>query len=352
MQVAKLWKSAVMAVVVISGCSYEVEIGDQTHDPNLTPTADYDGLRKAPGLDWYELSQGWNDNLRRAYWFTPQGSVLVPYDWFLNLEMPERNCKGQPDKSLNKGNWPLFRDAGHIRSLGYIPAPSDPEWNPDGLPIGFAKSRSAEGDFMGPTCAACHSNLMVLNGRKVLVEGAPTLADLRGLNEGLANALCSMDHSTVKRSAANREIVIAAAKTQFERFAKRVLKDGYTAESAKILLDRVTRQRLRNQVRNARNYSKKTKKYPLYGKGRLDALGAILNEVAVNQAKTTQNAYPQTHRSAILFCGERRSPMLCNGTARSITRPMVWAPWGETWAKLLGFTVMWRSFPPTKARRS
>ena len=29
---------------------------------------------------------------------------------------------------------------------------------------------------------------------------------------------------------------------------------------------------------------------------------------------------------------------------------MVWAPWGETWAKLLGFTVMWRSFPPTKAR--
>lgn len=290
MPVARIWKSIILVAVIIGGCSYEVEISDREIEPELTPIAEYDDLRKIPGLEWYEVSQGWNSELRRAFWFTPQGSALVPYDWFLHLEMPERNCKGQPDTSLNKGNWSSFRDNGHLRSLSFIPAPSDPTWNPDGLPIGFARSRTIEGDFMGPTCAACHSNLMVLNGRKVLVEGAPTLADLQGLNVGLANALCSIDPSAVQKPARN-QISVMAAKAQFTRFAKRVLKDGYKEESAKILLQRVKTQRLRIQRRNARNYDKRTGKYPPYGKGRLDALGAILNEVAVNKAKTTKNIY-------------------------------------------------------------
>ncbi len=293
MWIAKVWRQmALAAAVAIGGCSYDVEIGDETQDPDQTPSADYDGLRKVPGLDWYELSQGWNSELRRAYWFTPQGSALVPYDWFVNLEMPERNCKGQPDKSLNPGNWTLFKDPDHMRSLGYIPAPSDPIWNPDGLPIGFAKSRTADGDFMGPTCSACHSNLMVLNGRKVLVEGAPTLADLQGLNVALANALCSMDHTKVKSRAPNREAVVADAKAQFTRFAQRVLQEDYTEENAKALFERFRKQTKKIQIRNARNYSKKTELFPPYGKGRLDALGAILNEVAVTAAQASSNIYP------------------------------------------------------------
>jgi len=290
MRIPKVWRTTALAVaVVIGGCSYDVEVGDATLDPDLTPTADYDGLREAPGLDWYELSQGWNSELRRAYWFTPQGSALVPYDWFLHLEMPERNCKGEPDPSLNPGDWTLFRDAGHMRSLGYIPAPSDPVWNPDGLPIGFAKSPTADGDFMGPTCSACHSNLMVLNGRKVLVEGAPTLADLQGLNVGLAKALCSMDPAKVRSKASNREAAMADAEAQFKRFAERVLEEGYTEEKAQALLKRVRKQTKKIQVRNARNY---TKPFPPYGKGRLDALGAILNEVAVTAARAAVNSYP------------------------------------------------------------
>ncbi len=293
MRIAKVWRSTALAVAVFfGGCSYDVEVGDETLEPDLTPTADYDGLRKVPGLDWYELSQGWNSELRRAYWFTPQGSALVPYEWFLHLEMPERNCKGEPDPLLNAGGWTLFRDAGHLSSLGYIPAPSDPIWNPDGLPIGFAKSPTADGDFMGPTCSACHNNLMVLNGRKVLVEGAPTLSDLQGLNEGLANALCSMDHEKVRSGATNRDANIADAKAQFTRFAKAVLKDGYSTANADILLDRVRRQTKKIQIRNARNYSQRTDEFPPYGKGRLDALGAILNEVAVTAAQAPRNSYP------------------------------------------------------------
>lgn len=291
MRLSKKLGLAVAGMLVVVGCSYDVEIGDATVDPNLQAEADFDGLKKVPGTDWYKLSQGWNDELRRAYWFTPQGSALIPYDWFVNLEMPARNCVGVADKSLNTGGWQKFSDPGHLTSLGYTPAPADPVWNPDGLPIGFAKTRTADGDFMGPTCAACHTNQMVLGGRKVMIDGAPTLADLQGLNVGLANALCSMDRRTIKKRADKPDIV-AAADAQFDRFAKRVLKSGYSPESKAKLFDQVAQQRLRIHRRNVRNYSKKTDIFPSYGKGRLDALGAILNEVAVFATKETDNIYP------------------------------------------------------------
>lgn len=282
---------ACAAMTVVFGCSYDVEVGDAFVEPNLATEAEFDGLKKVAGTDWYRLSQGWNDELRRAYWFTPQGSALIPYDWFVHLEMPQRNCVGTPDTSLNKGGWKRFADPGHLSSLGYTPAPADPVWNPDGLPIGFAKTRTADGDFMGPTCAACHTNKMVLGGRKVLVDGAPTLADLQALNVGLANALCSMDHRTIKKRADKPEIV-KAADAQFDRFAQRVLKDNYSPASKAALFDQVKQQRLRIHRRNVRNYSKKTDVFPPYGRGRLDALGAILNEVAVFATKETDNIYP------------------------------------------------------------
>lgn len=282
---------ACAAMLVVFGCSYDVEIGDRTIAPDLEAEADFDGLKKVPGTDWYRLSQGWNEDLSRAYWFTPQGSALIPYDWFVNLEMPARNCVGAADPSLNRGGWKKFSDPAHLASLGYTPAPADPVWNPDGLPIGFAKSRTADGDFMGPTCAACHTNKMVLAGRKVLVEGAPTLADLQALNVGLANALCSMDHRTIKKRG-DRPEAVAAADAQFDRFARRVLKSSYSPESRAALFDKVKQQRLRIHRRNVRNYSKKTDIFPPYGRGRLDALGAILNEVAVFATKETDNIYP------------------------------------------------------------
>lgn len=282
---------ACVAMLAVFGCSYDVEVGDATVEPNMAAEADFDGLKKVPGADWYRLSQGWNEDLSRAYWFTPQGSALIPYNWFVNLEMPERNCVGAPDTSLNKGGWKRFADPGHLASLGYTPAPADPVWNPDALPIGFAKTRTPDGDFLGPTCAACHTNTMVLAGRKVLVEGAPTLADLQALNVGLANAMCSMDHRTIKKRGDKPEIV-KAADAQFDRFAKRVLKDAYTPASKAALFDQVKQQRLRIHRRNVRNYSKKTDIFPAYGKGRLDALGAILNEVAVFATKETDNVYP------------------------------------------------------------
>ncbi len=298
MKAANALKALALSSVVL-GCSYDVDINGRKEDPDQAATLDYDGLRQAPGLGWYELSQGWNSELRRAFWFTPQGSALIPYKWFLNLEMPKRNCEGKSDAALNKGNWTYFRDSGHLRSLGFIPASSDPVWNPDGLPIGFAKSSTREdGEFLGPTCAACHTNLMHLKGRKVLVEGAPTLADIQGLNIGLANALCSMDETMVDKNLPDAESRKAAAKAQFKTFAEKVLAGDPKATGAEPfaklqeeLFAKVQEQRGRIMVRNARNYSNLSI-YPHYGRGRLDAVGAILNEAAVEIANHEDNIVP------------------------------------------------------------
>ena len=35
------------------------------------------------------LEQGWDDATRRAFWFAPQGSRIMPYVWFAWLEQPD-----------------------------------------------------------------------------------------------------------------------------------------------------------------------------------------------------------------------------------------------------------------------
>lgn len=45
------------------------------------------------------LEQGWDDDTREAFYFTSQGSQLIPYDWFLALEQAD---KAEPFRSNEK----------------------------------------------------------------------------------------------------------------------------------------------------------------------------------------------------------------------------------------------------------
>ena len=47
----------------------------------------------------------------------------MPYDIFLNLEAA--------------GSQELFRSDANSERYGLTPDPADPQWNPDGLPIGL-----------------------------------------------------------------------------------------------------------------------------------------------------------------------------------------------------------------------
>jgi hypothetical protein len=101
--------------VALGGCGAAAPVPVAAPLPAMRTMAD-------PSLTY--LDQGWSPELTRKWYWTPQGSRLVPYDWFLALE--------------KIGNDEMFRSEDLIERFGYIAAPVGPD-NPDGLPIGFAK---------------------------------------------------------------------------------------------------------------------------------------------------------------------------------------------------------------------
>lgn len=187
------------------------------------------------------LDQGWTPADSLDFYSRTQGSRLVPYDWFLALEQPDS------DK--------LFRDNEHFRSLGYlVQKPHD--LNLDGLPVGFVKDVDSErGDWLGLTCAACHTTEIHHNKVAYRIDGGPTLADIQPLLSRLASAIDRTLDDPAK----------------FERFAAR-LGSSNRSELRRELQDAA---KLRSEF-DARNRTP----HP-YGPGRLDAFGHIVNQVLV-----------------------------------------------------------------------
>ena len=202
------------------------------------------------------LQQKWSDEEARRFYNVPQGSKLVRYEWFLHLE--------QPDSEK------LFRDASHIRRLGYLPRTPDAAGNPDGLPIGFTE----DGEHLGFTCAACHTAQINLGSRAWLVDGAPGQGDFETLLRRLVAALAAT----------------ADAPDKFDRFAARVLGGAATdADKARLKADLQAALKVRKGY-NLRNLPSDTG--TPYGPGRVDAFGAIMNEVAATIAGVPGNHAP------------------------------------------------------------
>ncbi len=214
------------------------------------------------------VEQGWSPADKTAWYTTTQGSRLLPLSWLRALEQPDS------DKP--------FLVPEYMAAFNFIPGPGASD-----LPIGFAideqddselpttKLRWKEGQtskepWAGMTCSACHSNEITYNGKRLRVEGAPTLADFQSFQEALYKALDQTQHDDQK----------------FARFAKKVLGDDHQ-DSAKL---RGELAKL-NDVNTRRLAANAT---PLrYGFARLDAIGNIFNQVA-----TLVNAQDQTFHAS------------------------------------------------------
>lgn len=207
------------------------------------------------------LSQNWSDEESNWFYNVPQGSRLLPYDWFRLLEQPDSQER--------------FLDPAHVHQLGYIPREPSAD-NPDGLPIGFIRDAAYpdETPAVGMTCAACHTGLIQLGDKAWLIDGGPTLADLETFQRRLAKTLQQTADDDAK----------------FGRFS--VAAVGLMANAAQ-------RQELRARLRtiaqeraayNARNLP--AAGAPAFGPGRVDAFGAILNEVTVTYLGLPENVRP------------------------------------------------------------
>lgn len=202
------------------------------------------------------LPQNWTDEEANWFYNVAQGSKLLPYAWFLHLEQPDSQA--------------LFREANHLRALGYLPRASAAPDNPDGLPIGFVK----DGQDLGLTCAACHTAQINFKGKAWLVDGAPTLANLETFQRQLVRSLEQTLNDPGK----------------FDRFAAGVLGDGSPSPSKEQLKNQLHATLDARKSYNERNLPPPNA--PGFGPGRVDALGAIMNEVASNFLHLPANAAP------------------------------------------------------------
>ena len=107
------------------------------------------------------LDQAWSQADREFYYNVSQGSAVMDYAAFVNLEVA--------------GSQELFRSDANSDRYGAITQAANPRTNPDGLPVGLAKWSVAEGrwkgEYIGLTCAACHNAQLHYKGKKIRVDG-------------------------------------------------------------------------------------------------------------------------------------------------------------------------------------
>lgn len=195
------------------------------------------------------LDQGWDIDESMWFYYITQGSNLVPYDFFLELEVADSEMKFRDDKNI----------------LHYRYLPQEPSaLNPDGLPVGMARDSFEGREYMGFTCAACHTTQINYQGVGIRIDGGPAMADMESFMDGLASAMEATQSDSQK----------------FERFAAAVLKHGEYGSEAQIKAD------LEKFARRIRSYviinNPRSTKNPLtrYGYARLDAFGRIFNRVS------------------------------------------------------------------------
>jgi hypothetical protein len=257
------------------------------------------------------LEQGWSDVDRFWYHHASQGTstLPIPYAWFMALEQPTITFFKEPR---------LLHSTDYLEQFGFIPSPAGdlsvpPETllsagfpgashhrtiqssvefigNPSGLPVGFAVTRGRSDpktgemlpDQIGFTCAACHTGHMTYNGVALRIDGGPAITDLSKFRKAIGLALFYTDRLDKR----------------FERFAKRVLNEEYTPESASELRTEL-RELLDSLAAGQHLYAEAAKGDIQEGFGRLDALNRIGNTVFVDDLVGAPNFDPSVNAASL-----------------------------------------------------
>lgn len=200
------------------------------------------------------LDQGWSENDSLWYYNTTQGSALMPYDFFLALEQENVDT--------------LFRDNQNIDHYRYLPQ-KPTFFNPDGFPVGFVKETYEGKDYMGYTCAACHTGQVNYQGKAIRIDGGPAMADMVGFLTGLEKSMqATLDNEEKK-----------------QRFVEKViaLDNDYSKEQDVV-------DSLAQWTRTIRLYNTVNHSHIDYGYARLDAFGRIYNRVLQHMINKPQLA--------------------------------------------------------------
>lgn len=206
-------------------------------------------LSNAEIVDQGTIDQGanWTTDKKQKFYVLDQGSRLIPWAWMQALEWNNRPFM---DDSLSR--------YGYLKNNRSIP---------QGLPVGFVVSQDGS-NTLGLTCAACHTRKIEVNEtpgikKEYIIDGGPALADLGAFWGDLVTAV--------------RDVVNSDS-GNFAIFSEKVLGHEPTPKDKQNLKDELELW-LAREGAIAKALPKKNKDN-LWGAGRLDAVGMILNRVA------------------------------------------------------------------------
>ena len=199
--------------------------------------------------------------LARTWYRTPQGSYLLDYDVFMSIPAASSQRPFSARENLESYGF-LYLDR-------YVQGVTDD----DGLPIGVVKDTQGEGhkplekhaqaltrDYVGLTCAACHTGDLNYNGRRFLIHAGQSNIDYERFISNLYAAVSK----TVQDPNGTGYVARMAARGADEKTA---------ATRLAAAQQRMDGLRSRGQVPDGREA----------GPGRIDAVGHILNEVFAQQ---------------------------------------------------------------------
>ncbi len=205
------------------------------------------------------LNQGWSPAERAWYYQVSQGSAVMSYDIFLNLE--------------EATSQQLFRSDQVSDRYGLITQPADPTTNPDGFPVGISKTIVKKGDGVtdvqvGLTCAACHNAQLNYQGKRIRIDGgAGNTFDMMGYVSAIDDAM----QATL------------ADKDKFNRLASRL---GAMSADAKNELGK----RFASQAEPVHAYRTRTLSTPIvWGPSRIDAIASIVNRLTSIETRIPEN---------------------------------------------------------------
>lgn len=244
---------------------------------------------RAPAQKTVWLDQNWSNDARFWFHHASQGTstIPVPYAWFVALEQPSLHLFSDP---------PLLTDPAYMARLGFISSPRGTDYagaaaqgyganpgrltvaydrsgfagNPNGLPVGFARTPGYADpstgrmlpDQVGLTCAACHTGQLSYRGTNIRIDGAPATTDLGKFRTVLGLSLAYTRY----------------VPGRFGRFAERVLGPGHSDADAAALEAQLAAL-LKEGPRVLQQMSAGLKGSVEEGFNRLDALNRIGTQV-------------------------------------------------------------------------
>lgn len=245
-------------------------------------------------------NQGWSLQDQKQAFTLTEGSEMMPYDWFMALEKAE-----SPGKFVQG-----------LSSYGLIPSRKiDPEGS--ALPVGFTINESAadetvfaEKKWVGINCTACHTGLLKINGRELVINGSGGQFQFQRFQDDL---LRSMDRTLIDKDKLARFLRAQPAGADLQTLTARF--QGFRDEFEKYL------------NRSMRYRDQDGKVIPL-GPGQVDGVGGPNNQTLCH---TTPDLGSQKMRDLL------SDPRNCRSSMAPANIPHLWGASSLQWVQWAGF---------------